>query len=696
MKNKSFNNAKLLILFSIILAVYTFDGLLVRSTSTGPMITTTSSASGVTTAVAYDDDDEGDFEFRGVIEALPNTPGFIGDWTVSGRTVHVSAATEIDQEDGKVMVGATVEVEGFVQPDNSVKAAEIEVKSGQDQDKEFEFTGVVETLPDTMGRIGDWKVSGTVVHVTAATMIKQDNSPVAVGDKVEVEGAKRADGSVDAFEIEVKSDIDDDDDDGDVEFKGAIESLPDTPGRIGEWSVGGRRVNVTAATKISPNAAAVAVGFIVEVEGNKRMDAQGSVVDAKEIEVKNKGGAGGNFVQFHGTVEMLPGTPGQIGVWTVSGRMVNVTAMTKIETDGFPVAVGSKVEVKGALNADGTITAAKIEVEDRDDVDDEFEFKGTIESLPSTPDLVGDWKVSGRTVRVNAATEIERDYGMVMVGAFVEVEGMLQSDNSVIANEIEVKQGRAGGAYMNYNPVTTVSAAGYQDKSSPDAIVSAFGSNLSPTTAFATSQLPFNLGGVSVSVDGKLARMFFVSRNQLNYLVPSNIPSGRANVVVTNNGQMVSQGIINVSDVALSVFTANATGSGPPAGVLLRVGADGRQTYESLIRFDAGQRQFVPAPITRQAGEQLFLILFGTGLSRVANTDGNSANGVAENVQVTIGGVNAPVAFAGAAPGFFGLFQVNILIPTAAPANLAAQVVVSARDRLNNLNQANPVTIALQ
>src|SRR5262245_25615803 len=253
MKNKSFNNAKLLILFSVILAVYTFDGLLVRSTSTGPMITTTASASGVTTAVAYDDDDEGDFEFRGVIEALPNTPGFIGDWTVSGRTVHVSAATEIDQEDGKVMVGANVEVEGFVQPDNSVKAAEIEVKSAQD--KEFEFTGVVETLPDTMGRIGDWKVSGTVVHVTAATMIKQDNAPVAVGDKVEVEGAKRADGSVDAFEIEVKSDIDDDDNDGDVEFKGAIESLPDTPGRIGEWSVGGRKVNVTAATKIDPNAA---------------------------------------------------------------------------------------------------------------------------------------------------------------------------------------------------------------------------------------------------------------------------------------------------------------------------------------------------------------------------------------------------------------------------------------------------------
>src|SRR5215813_1468585 len=117
--------------------------------------------------------------------------------------------------------------------------------------------------------------------------------------------------------------------------------------------------------------------------------------------------------------------------WKLCGRKVNVTATTKIETNGAPVAVGSKVEVKGALAADGSINATKIEVGHNDDADDEFEFKGKIESLPSTPDLVGDWKVSGRTVHVTAKTEIDRDYGMVMVGAFVEVEGMLQSDGSV-------------------------------------------------------------------------------------------------------------------------------------------------------------------------------------------------------------------------------------------------------------------------
>jgi uncharacterized protein (TIGR03437 family) len=286
---------------------------------------------------------------------------------------------------------------------------------------------------------------------------------------------------------------------------------------------------------------------------------------------------------------------------------------------------------------------------------------------------------------------------MVMVGAFVEVEGALQSDGSVIANEIEVKQGRAGGAYMNYNTVTTVSAANYQAQSTPDSIVAAFGSGMASTTAFAATQpLPSNLAGVNVSVDGKLARLFYVSATQINYLVPSNIASGRANVVVMNQGRMVSQGTIEVTSVAPRIFTANATGTGVPAGLLLRGKTNGQQVFEPLFRFDAAQKQFIPAPIVRQPGETLFLVLFGTGFNGVANTDGNPLNGSAENVQATIGGVSAQVTFAGVAPGYAGLGQFNIRIPDNAPANPATQVVIQARDKLNNLNMANPVVIALQ
>jgi uncharacterized protein (TIGR03437 family) len=690
MKDRLFKISMLILLCAAV-AVHAFDGLPVRATSTKLLTTATASAAGVTAPVTRDDDDDddddGDFEFRGVIESLPDTTGFIGDWMVSGRTVTVTADTEIEQDDGQVVVGATVKVEGIVQTDGSVMAQQIEVKSGPGM--EFKFTGTVEVLPDTMGRIGDWTVSGVIVHVTAATKIEQDDTPVAVGVKVEVKGAKRADGSVDAFKIEVEDDMDGNN--GAVVFRGTIESLPDTPGRIGEWSVSGRKINVTANTMLKPDAASIAVGFFVQVRGNKRPDGS---IDALDIEVKNRGGGGGKFVDFCGTVEALPGTAGQIGMWTVSGRMVNVTADTRIKSKNGPVTVGSKVDVKGALQADNSINAVKIKVKNRGG---QFEFKGTIESLPSTPDLVGDWVVSGRTVRVSASTEIERKYGMVMVGAFVEVEGALQSDGSINATEIEVKQGQAGGAYMNYNPAMSVSAASYRDDNAPGSIVSAFGAAMSSRTASATAlPLPLTLGDVAVMVDGKQARLFFVSPGQINYQLPSNLASGSANVVVMNRGQMVAQGAIEVSNVALSLFTANASGEGAPAGLLLRVRANGQQVLEPLARFDSALRQFVPAPIARQTGEQLFLILFGTGLQQAANTDGNTANGVAENVQVTIGGVNAPVIFAGKAPGFAGLEQLNVRIPDNAPANLATQVLVQVKDRLNNLKQANPVTIALQ
>jgi len=99
---------------------------------------------------------------------------------------------------------------------------------------------------------------------------------------------------------------------------------------------------------------------------------------------------------------------------------------------------------------------------------------------------------------------------------------------------------------------------------------------------------------------------------------------------------------------------------------------------------------------SRLAAERTALILFGTGFSLIPNSDNNPANGVAENVQATIGGVNAQVVFAGVAPGFLGLTQLNVLIPDTAPANPATQVVIKARDRLNNLKQANPVNISLQ
>jgi Subtilase family/Domain of unknown function (DUF5666) len=67
--------------------------------------------------------------FQGAIESLP-VGGLIGDWRVSGHTVHVSASTEIRQDKGPVAVGAQVEVNGTTQTDGSTNAARVDVLSG--------------------------------------------------------------------------------------------------------------------------------------------------------------------------------------------------------------------------------------------------------------------------------------------------------------------------------------------------------------------------------------------------------------------------------------------------------------------------------------------------------------------------------------------------------------------------------------
>src|SRR6185369_2545116 len=76
-------------------------------------------------AVMADGGHEAETKFTGVVESLTATAGFIGDWKVGGKTVHVTSATEIEQEDGKVAVGATVKVEGATRSDGSIDARQI-------------------------------------------------------------------------------------------------------------------------------------------------------------------------------------------------------------------------------------------------------------------------------------------------------------------------------------------------------------------------------------------------------------------------------------------------------------------------------------------------------------------------------------------------------------------------------------------
>ncbi len=381
-------------------------------------------------------DDEDEFEFTGVISNLPNTAGLIGDWVVGGRTVHVTSSTRIEQDDGSPAVGKTVEVEGVLQPNGTVNATDIEVKSNTESPTEFLFRGRVEHLPSTAGFIGDWIVSGRTIHVSSSTVIQQVEAPLAIGVPVKVIGTLRTDGTIDATRVQTEK----------VEhttffeFTGPVQILPGTANLIGDWMVGGRIVHVTSLTQIERDEGPITAGTIVEVKGTVRTDGS---IDAVKIEPVEAG-----EFEFHGIINSLPSTNGFIGDWVVDGRTVHVTSSTHIEQEEGLVAVGAFVEVKGTLRSDGSVDAANIEVERSAGAErpvPTFELHGAVEQLPNTPGLIGDWVVSGRIVHVTSSTIIRPNTGAIAIGTFVEVEGNLRTDNTIDALSVEVEHARGNG-----------------------------------------------------------------------------------------------------------------------------------------------------------------------------------------------------------------------------------------------------------
>lgn len=254
---------------------------------------------------------------------------------------------------------------------------------------------------------------------------------------------------------------------------------------------------------------------------------------------------------------------------------------------------------------------------------------------------------------------------------------------------------------------TTVNGASFLvgGAMAPETIASVFGVNLASSTVLATpgQALPTSLGGVQVEVEGVTAQIFFVSSEQINYLIPAQTAVGTKSVVVRNSVGEVARGNINVAATSPAFFTATQNGSGVPTGYVTRVAAGTSQiTNEPIYSSTSG----VVTPITIQRrNDQLFLILFGTGLRYAPNTNtandiplpgGGTLLNVAESLEVTIGGKVARVDFAGGQSQYYGLDQVNVLIPADAVASPTTPVIIKVRDANGNLITANQMAIALQ
>lgn len=215
----------------------------------------------------------------------------------------------------------------------------------------------------------------------------------------------------------------------------------------------------------------------------------------------------------------------------------------------------------------------------------------------------------------------------------------------------------------NLTNFVTVSAASFQGAQiAPDSIVAGFGPNVASGLALpGSATLPTELGGISIRIrdangNEQLCPLFFVSQNQINYQIPASVVAGRASISVinTSTNQPVSAGVVNIATIGPGLFTADASGSGAPAAFAIRVTGSGQQIFESVSN-GATPIQLDPGP----PDEQIFLILFGTGIRGRSAQNGVTVNYLAGGSVVAATGVE----YASVAPGFVGLDQINLILP---------------------------------
>jgi uncharacterized protein (TIGR03437 family) len=239
-------------------------------------------------------------------------------------------------------------------------------------------------------------------------------------------------------------------------------------------------------------------------------------------------------------------------------------------------------------------------------------------------------------------------------------------------------------------PVASISAASFLGGVAPESIVAGFGLNLATGVDATTIPLPTSLLGTRVRVRDSQgterdAPLFFVAPSQINYLVPAGTAEGTATITVTSNDNIVGVGTLNVANVAPSLFSANANGTGVAAAVIVRVKSDGTQIFESVVRPEGGV--LVPIPIDLgPEGDLVIPIFYGTGFRNRVNP--NNVDGV----RLTIGGVEVPVGYANVAPGFVGLDQINA---GPLPRSLAGRGVVDVVLTIDG-KVANTVQLAIQ
>jgi uncharacterized protein (TIGR03437 family) len=207
----------------------------------------------------------------------------------------------------------------------------------------------------------------------------------------------------------------------------------------------------------------------------------------------------------------------------------------------------------------------------------------------------------------------------------------------------------------------------------PGSIASLFGAGLAPQSVVADAApgLPFTLGGVTMTLGTGFAPLFYVSPGQLNFQIPHFTVTGPTLTTLTvASGNSKTTYTVLLKPYAPALFTTNQAGTGQASTLI-----DGTASLVAPIGAFPGSR---PAKI----GDHISI--YATGLGDVSDRPAPGAATPADPLPhtlatptVTVGGVPATVTFSGLAPGYVGLYQINVQVPDGTPTGSAVPIILT-------------------
>jgi uncharacterized protein (TIGR03437 family) len=198
---------------------------------------------------------------------------------------------------------------------------------------------------------------------------------------------------------------------------------------------------------------------------------------------------------------------------------------------------------------------------------------------------------------------------------------------------------------------SVLNAASFTTAVAPGTWVTIFGNGLASDIAIGqTTPYPVQLNGVTVTVGGVAAPVSYVSPTQVNALIPYEAATVSATqrvtapVIVTNGSAASAPFNISLTRSAPAIYTKNSAGTG------------------DAIAFDSNFQ-----PVTNADNGPIILYLNGLGptnppiATAALGASAEPLNRAQDGVSVSLGDVSATVLYAGVAPMYQGIYQINVL-----------------------------------